>query len=678
MFDPVHSSTHSKFEKNLALLAEIDPIAFSCFQSMPRSGTALIFDPSDPSEPINIKMELGLLYPGDAKQFARDHVAFHLQHIEPFVMPVLLFFEDDTIAFHHVMALDQETGQSVIRIPLLEKIRDPRFCPTLFVFGLGLAYGLDRVLESLDVCNIILAETNADLISAFLASGDLAQMAALTRSRGGQLHFAFHHDPLTALRLVFDRAALLPDAHINYFQPFISHRLPGMDLVIDHFGRNAPHILSGVFGYFHDECRQILQTFKNLGDVSDLICNQHPVMDGATAIVVGSGPSLDKTIESIKALKGRAFIIACGTAMLPLLKVGIVPDAYVELETGPGISEYMALIDEYNPPDDILFFGSTGIPQESTKKWRYNFLFLRDRSTSTVFFPENIRPIRQAWPTVGNAGFAMAVALGFRQIILAGLDCGKRRRQAHHSALTTYYDGSAQKIIESNSTNTLDYTSDEARKSATDIEEAARYELPSVLGDSVWADSNLRYSHQYLEFCIRETPGIKVWQVSEGASIKLAENVTPDQFDPRPFATNPSDIREIILSRVQKMNDLQNDYRTSFQNAAARAQTIIDAAKLDFTGSITILGDWMRMIGQFRKTLMSISGKMGPELGLLDISTQKFTRAVTERALMIKSNDQQIIFLQAAARRVCLILDDMGQHLQAIAQQMDDYKSVKQ
>jgi hypothetical protein len=674
MFERIPPQTRSKLQENLAKLAEIDQIAHAGYQAMARGDAGLIFDPSDPAVPINLRIGYGLLYPGDARQFAKEHVAFHLQHIQPFVMPVLLFFDDDTIPFRHAIALDEETGQSVIRKPILERYRGSRFCPTLFIFGLGLSYSIDLILAELDVCNIILVETNADLISAFLASCDLEALVDLTRSRGGQLHFAFHPDPLTVLRLVFDRASMLPDAHINYFQPFISHRLPGMDLVIDHFGKNAPHILSGVFGYFHDECRQILQTYKNLGTVSGLLCNQHPVIENATAIVVGSGPSLDKTIDAIKSLAGRTFIIACGTAMLPLLKVGIVPDAYIELETSPINLDYMALIHQFTLSQDTLFFGASGIPQEVANKWTHNYLFLRDRSTSTVFFPNDCRPIRQSWPLVGNAGLSIAVALGFRQIILAGLDCGKRRGERHHSVLSAYYDGSEEKILENNPDTSLDYTSEEARKSATDREEMARYELPSVLGDSVWADSNLRFSHQYLEFCIRETPGIKVWQVSEGAAIKFAENVPPDQFDPRSIAANPHGIREIILSRIHKINDVQNIYGASFKDASTRSQVIIDAVKRDFTGVVTNIGDWMTMIGQARKTLINLAPKMGPELGLLDISLQKTTRAFTERALMIQSPDQQTAFLQAAARRVCKVLEDMGQHMKTIAGQMTNSK----
>lgn len=54
--------------------------------------------------------------------------------------------------------------------------------------------------------------------------------------------------------------------------------------------------------------------------------------DGATAIVVAAGPSLNKNVELLKAVQGKVLIIAVYTAMPTLKKHGIVPDFVASID----------------------------------------------------------------------------------------------------------------------------------------------------------------------------------------------------------------------------------------------------------------------------------------------------------------------------------------------------------
>ncbi len=672
MFSSPENIYAEKIQSNLEILKLVDPTAVIQYQNIEAADPQLAFAPGDP-EPANLVFQGALFYPGYAKQYAEEYVSFHLANIQPYIMPNFLFARDDPIAFKHCMAIDDDLGLDIIKHPIAKHPRDTRFCPTVFVFGLGLAYSLERLLDELDVCNVIAVEIFPQLISAFLATANIDKISAKLAARGGTLRFVFQTDALTALRMVIDRAKLLSEAHLNYFQPFVCHRLPGMDKVVEHFGKNAPHMFSQS-GYFNDECRQTLQTYKNLTQAHGLLCNQHPVIDDATAVIVGSGPSLDKTWQSIKALSDKCFIIACGTAMAPLLKKGIVPDAYVELETAPIISDYMAHVANSTSPDDFLFFGASGIPQVVAQKWRHNYLFLRDMSTSTQFLPQKYQPIRQTWPIVGNAGLGIAIALGFRRIVLTGLDCGKRRNERHHSELSAYYDGTEQKIEAVNPNTNIDYATEETRKAASDIDNLSWFELPSVLGDSVWATAILRTSHQYIEYCIRETANVQVWQVSEGAKINLATNIAPDAFDPNIFPANPPNIRDMILSRIDPVRNLHHGYKARFADAAKRSDSLIAALKADFNLPIYSLMDWIRAVGIARLTFLSFYKPGQPEFGFFEGTLHTVAKAIAERGMMISDVAQRAQFLKAGARAMSGILDDMVQHLHDLVRQMDEYR----
>src|SRR6185436_528369 len=64
------------------------------------------------------------------------------------------------------------------------------------------------------------------------------------------------------------------------------------------------------------------------GDVADL----QGALESTPAVVVGAGPSLDSQLDALRALAGRAAIIAVDTALRPLLAAGITPHIVVAVD----------------------------------------------------------------------------------------------------------------------------------------------------------------------------------------------------------------------------------------------------------------------------------------------------------------------------------------------------------
>lgn len=65
--------------------------------------------------------------------------------------------------------------------------------------------------------------------------------------------------------------------------------------------------------------------------------------------MVAAGPSLNKNIQVLKKAKNRLFILAVDTAVKPLIKAGIKPDAFIT-------------IDAKKSPDLIKIDGAETIP----------------------------------------------------------------------------------------------------------------------------------------------------------------------------------------------------------------------------------------------------------------------------------------------------------------------------
>ena len=85
--------------------------------------------------------------------------------------------------------------------------------------------------------------------------------------------------------------------------------------------RNLPAIVSG------SDVRALADAFR-----------------GIPAIVVGAGPSLDRSIAELRDIAGRALIISTDTAVRPLLNAGVTPPLAVGLDPGAANAQHFKLL----------------------------------------------------------------------------------------------------------------------------------------------------------------------------------------------------------------------------------------------------------------------------------------------------------------------------------------------
>lgn len=162
---------------------------------------------------------------------------------------------------------------------------------------------------------------------------------------------------------------------------------------------------------------------------------------GGTGIMAAAGPSLDKTIPEIRKLNGKVPVIAVGTALRPLLKAGIKVDFTIVVDSDPLIlkqfeglpenSKFHVLLPHHMLPElprrfkDRTFFFSTGIAGGINR--------LLD---SAGALPRELR-------TAGTVSLTALEAMrymGFRRIILAGLDLAMGESAVTHAS-NSMYDG---------------------------------------------------------------------------------------------------------------------------------------------------------------------------------------------------------------------------------------------
>lgn len=137
------------------------------------------------------------------------------------------------------------------------------------------------------------------------------------------------------------------------------------------------------------------------------------------AVIVAAGPSLDKNIAALKEYKNRAFIIACDSALNPLLKNGIIPDLAISVD--PHKPEYYFSQPEAEEIPFVLCLQTISWFRKKHKGRKFYFAD-NNLSNNMMHMYGKEAGILETSGSVANNAFSVAKTLGFTNIILVGQD----------------------------------------------------------------------------------------------------------------------------------------------------------------------------------------------------------------------------------------------------------------
>lgn len=145
---------------------------------------------------------------------------------------------------------------------------------------------------------------------------------------------------------------------------------------------------------------------------------------GLPAIIVGVGPSLDKSIGAIKAAVGRAIIISTDAAFRALMANGITPDIVFSFDCKPEQRFLWEHVPAHNVP---ILLDSCAHP-DTIASWKGPILFYnhwhQTDELSRIILP-HVYPLIGQVPsggTVGNSALLLSQILGCSPAIAVGMD----------------------------------------------------------------------------------------------------------------------------------------------------------------------------------------------------------------------------------------------------------------
>lgn len=142
------------------------------------------------------------------------------------------------------------------------------------------------------------------------------------------------------------------------------------------------------------------------------------------ALVISSGPSLERCMNDVKKLSNQSVLIAVGGALRPLLAAGVVPDFAVFLDYQGPEKQLFGLTDQLSGVSMILGPFAHGLCYQTNSAHCFQ-PFLNNYTDFSLFLEENLgsnQPRFTSGPTVSILALQAAVAMGCHPIALIGQD----------------------------------------------------------------------------------------------------------------------------------------------------------------------------------------------------------------------------------------------------------------
>jgi hypothetical protein len=250
-------------------------------------------------------------------------------------------------------------------------------------------------------------------------------------------------------------------------------------------------------------------------------------LDGRPVIVVAAGPSLAKNVHHLRAVAGRAAVIAVNTSLRALERAGVRADLVVAVEALDVSSQLEGL--ELNR-DCPRALGMTASPALHRISSAPVFPFLEALSHFEALGDSaGLMPAVPLGGSVANAAFSLACLLGARQIVLVGQDLAYSDGRAYAPG-TLFEEVSVslegQTATLSNLACKRQIAATRPEIDTTRVAEQVRW-IPGWSGDRVCTTAAFDYFRTVFEDWAEQLRGIDLVNATEGGRASLGSTSAP-------------------------------------------------------------------------------------------------------------------------------------------------------
>lgn len=303
-------------------------------------------------------------------------------------------------------------------------------CDTMVILGFGLGYHVDVICGRFGDKNKIVLEPDPELFLEIIKHKDITK----TLSRKNLRLILLETWETAAKELVtLNRLGLI------YYLEFMA--LPYYQQMYKEYWNKVQEEYVKAMRLHNVNVRTLIASVKNW--VENIFNNMNNISKGADlkdfygktenipAIIVSAGPSLNKNISLLKNVKNRALIVAAGSTVTAMDKVGIRPHIMFGVDGLPITSRVYNSLDW----EDVYFAYTLTVHHDGLTKYKGPRIYVRTVTEGQSQWLDNytghVTPVIQAGGSCAHSAFSFAKALGCNPVIFIGQDLAYTNLQTH-------------------------------------------------------------------------------------------------------------------------------------------------------------------------------------------------------------------------------------------------------
>lgn len=516
------------FQKNLLLFKKLLPEFFLLYSNYTPKNTYL---ETDTNGNFNLKNKGSFIYPNNPKIESEKQVDLYFDTpLRYQYIPYDSIIPDQKHNFVNELYTMKMHNYLISNKKYAATSKDlHEYIPTMVILGVGLGYHIEKIFKehSIDVLHIY--EPNTDIFYWAMHNIDFKEILEFFTQEGKCLLVEIGEesgDFINNIKKKSNDIGFHSSIRIYVYRHYQSAEI---NSIFDRISKYIHRNFNG-WGFFEDELIAISHTLKNIQKNKFIIKNdiKNIFKFDIPAIIIGNGPSLDKEIDFIKKNKDHMILISCGSTLTSLHKHQIVPDFHVEVERTKVVFDWIKNINDDSYTKKIILLGiNTIYPDTADFFHSFYWLYKSGDSGESVIknYFNDIASLSHTNPTVVNGGIAIATHLGFKEIILAGVDMGFKEPTYHHSQTSDYYNKSSGFYKE---------------------KENIHLKTKGNFQEEIFTTLEFDQSKFTIETQLKENPHIICYNISDGAKIMFTQSIKSEHLEIK----KPSIKKNILLEKL--------------------------------------------------------------------------------------------------------------------------------
>jgi hypothetical protein len=302
------------------------------------------------------------------------------------------------------------------------------------VYGFGLGYHIKELLENTTAKELVIFETRPAVFyfalkymdltgildnknAKIYLEEDVASFAREFNRIGGKDYQLLIHAP--SLKIMPKKYTEIKFLLENYKVLQNSYRRL-KPLLETNFQENIKR--------YHQSIDVLFQKFKN-----------QPI------VIVAAGPSLDKNKHLLKDIKNHAFIMSVGTALKPLLQIGVIPDFIIITDPQDIVYNQIDGLENLNIPLIALSTCNKNV-LENYKGYKF-LAFQEGFDLAEQYARENNIKLVKTGGSVSTTALDISIQFGCNPIIFVGLDLAYTNNRTHVKGTYLYQENVEKKLL---------------------------------------------------------------------------------------------------------------------------------------------------------------------------------------------------------------------------------------